>query len=249
MALRDTRDHAAFSCSFTGTNRYIVDRHALALSFIGDLAGAESRLRQAEDCIGPESPPAAVAWADAAGLMSDDLLAFTREAEYLILARVWIAQAREGASGDDLSRALRLLDRLRSDAAPKARQARVVEALILQALALAAQGDGPGALAALGLALSLAAPEGYVRLLVDEGRPLQLRRQRLVARRLAYVLLLLTAIVVEPRAGQRHAEPRPNSQSPRAPQRSSMTRLLSKCLTSCAWSPPATRTPRSPRHW
>ena len=173
-----------------------------------------------------------------------DVVLVLEDYHVIILARGWIAQAREGASGASLSRALRWLDRLRSDAAPKARQARVVEALILQALALAAQGNGPGALAALGLSLSLAVPGRYVRRMVEEGRPLQLRRQRLdasvVASRLAYVLLHLTAIAVAPRAGQRHAEPRPNSESPRAPQRSSLNHSPSAILRCYAPSPPAT---------
>jgi len=158
--------------------------------------------------------PAAVAWASAqtaaSRLGAEDALAYPREAEYLVLARVWIAQAREGASGDHLPRALRLLDRLMADAAPKARQASVLEILILQALALAAQGNGPDALAALGQALRLAAPEGYVRLFVDEGQPLQVLLQRLdpgiVVNQPDYVPRLLTAFAAEPRAGQGRAQ-------------------------------------------
>jgi LuxR family maltose regulon positive regulatory protein len=154
--------------------------------------------------------PAAVAWAEASGLGPDDPPAFTREAEYLVLARVWIAQAREGASGDYLSRALRLLDRLMADAAPKARLASVQEILIVQALALAAQGNGPDALAALVHALTQAAPEGYVRQFVDEGRPLQILLQRLdagvVASRPGYVPLLLAAFAAEPAGAHGRAE-------------------------------------------
>jgi LuxR family maltose regulon positive regulatory protein len=155
--------------------------------------------------------PAAVAWAEASGLRADDALAYTREAEYLVLARVWIAQARAGTSGDTLSRALRLLDRLMADAALKARQASVLESLILQALALAAQGNGPDALAALVQALTLAAPEGYVRLFVDEGAPMRILLQRLdpgiVASRPDYVPLLLAAFAVEPGVVRGRAEP------------------------------------------
>jgi LuxR family maltose regulon positive regulatory protein len=155
--------------------------------------------------------PAAVAWAEASGLRPDDALTFTREAEYLILARVWIAEGRQGASGDYQSRALRLLDRLMADAAPKARQASVLEILILQALALAAQGNGPDALAALGQALTLAASEGYVRLFVDEGPPMRVLLQRLdpgvVASRPDYVPLLLAAFAAEPGAVRGRVEP------------------------------------------
>jgi len=48
----------------------------------------------------------------------------------------------------------------------------VLEILILRALALEAQGDRPGALTALGRALVLAEPEGYIRLFIDEGIPM-----------------------------------------------------------------------------
>jgi LuxR family maltose regulon positive regulatory protein len=48
----------------------------------------------------------------------------------------------------------------------------VIEILVLQALAYEAQGDIPPALMCLKRALALAEPEGYVRLLVDEGAPM-----------------------------------------------------------------------------
>ena len=47
-----------------------------------------------------------------------------------------------------------------------------IEILVLQALALAAAGDIPTALKSLARALTLAEPEGYVRIFVDEGRPM-----------------------------------------------------------------------------
>ncbi|HUS14000.1 MAG TPA: helix-turn-helix transcriptional regulator, partial [Chloroflexia bacterium] len=65
--------------------------------------------------------PAAVAWADASGLTADDELHFTREPEYLVLARIWIAQAAQRDKGDLLSQTLHLLDRLMADATTKER--------------------------------------------------------------------------------------------------------------------------------
>ncbi len=50
----------------------------------------------------------------------------------------------------------------------------VIEILALLALAHAAQGDLPLALVSLERALTLAEPEGYVRLFVDEGEPMRL---------------------------------------------------------------------------
>jgi LuxR family maltose regulon positive regulatory protein len=112
---------------------------------------------------------AAVTWVAGSGLRSDDEIAFRREAEYLALARVWIAQAGSGAAGDYLPQAFHLLDRLMVDASEKARYASVLEILIVRALALEAQGNRPDAQATIMRALTLAAPEGYVRRFVDEG--------------------------------------------------------------------------------
>ena len=81
----------------------------------------------------------------------------------MTLARVRIAQGQAEA-------VVPLLERLLADAEMKARMHSAIEILILQALALHAQGDLQRALAALARALALAAPEGYVRIFADEGR-------------------------------------------------------------------------------
>jgi len=65
-----------------------------------------------------------------------------------------------------------LLERLLEDAEPKARMSSVIEILILRALALHALGDSTGALTALGRALALAEPQGYIRLFLEEGAPM-----------------------------------------------------------------------------
>jgi LuxR family maltose regulon positive regulatory protein len=50
----------------------------------------------------------------------------------------------------------------------------VIEILILQSLAHQAHGDQPNALAALERALTLAEPEGYVRIFADEGEAMRM---------------------------------------------------------------------------
>jgi LuxR family maltose regulon positive regulatory protein len=65
-----------------------------------------------------------------------------------------------------------LLERLLRAAEAGGRTGSVIEALVLQALAHQARGDLPAALVPLGRALTLAEPEGYVRVFVDEGRPM-----------------------------------------------------------------------------
>ena len=90
-----------------------------------------------------------------------------RDVEHLALARVYIAQGRP-------SEALDLLAPLLESAEKLGRMRRVIESLALEALALKARGDGQAALAALGRALRLAEPEGYVRVFIDEGEPMRM---------------------------------------------------------------------------
>lgn len=117
---------------------------------------------------------AAIRWAEISGLSAnDDDLRYHREGEYLTLARVRIAQGREDPAGPFLPDALHLLNRLLQEAEAKARMGSALEILILQALALHAQHDRPGALIALQCALTMAASEGYIRLFIDEGLPMQ----------------------------------------------------------------------------
>ncbi|HEX8217648.1 MAG TPA: LuxR C-terminal-related transcriptional regulator [Chloroflexia bacterium] len=110
----------------------------------------------------------ALTWADESGLHKDDELSYLRETEYLVLARVWVARAGSDTSSDLLIHTLYMLDRLMADAIAKERGASVLEILIVRALALRAQGNIPHALATLVRALTMAAPEGYVRRFVDE---------------------------------------------------------------------------------
>ena len=116
---------------------------------------------------------AALAWASESGLSThDDNPSYPREREYLSLVRVCIAQGRAEPMESFLQDALDLLERLQKDAEAKARMSSVLEILILRALALDAQGDLAGAFSALKQALTLAQPEGYVRLFLDEGAPM-----------------------------------------------------------------------------
>ncbi len=72
----------------------------------------------------------------------------------------------------------------------------MIEILILQTLALQADGDSAGAMIALTRALSLGEAGGFVRIFVDEGRPLGSLLQSAAARGIApdYVRRLLTAL-------------------------------------------------------
>src|SRR5260370_39486990 len=65
-----------------------------------------------------------------------------------------------------------LLERLMQAGEEGERTGSVLEILVLQALANLLQGDSPAALVPLSRALSLAEPEGYIRIFVDEGPPM-----------------------------------------------------------------------------
>jgi LuxR family transcriptional regulator, maltose regulon positive regulatory protein len=116
----------------------------------------------------------AARWVQECGLGVTDEPSYPREREYLVLARVLLAeQAPEQALG--------LLGRLHALAAAQQRTGSLIEIQALRALALAGGGDERGALAALAGALVLAAPEGYVRVFVDEGAPMASLLGRLAA--------------------------------------------------------------------
>lgn len=122
-----------------------------------------------------------MAWAEACGLRADDDVSFPREAEYLILARVWIAEADRVPQRSLCTNALQLLERLLVDALAKNRSNSVVEILIGQALALWNEGRRSEALTTISRALGLAAPEGYVRRFVDAGPPIAVLLQAVSA--------------------------------------------------------------------
>lgn len=83
------------------------------------------------------------------------------------LTRVHMLIARGAAD-----QALELLDCVQQGAEQGERWGRVIEALALRALALQMQGRTEAALPALKKALTLAEPQGYVRLFVDKGAPM-----------------------------------------------------------------------------
>ena len=111
-------------------------------------------------------------WVREQGLSPDDDLSYLREFEHITLARILIAQYQKDRMDNSIQTAMRLLDRLLHAAEKGSRMGTVIEILVLQALAHQAQGNFTPALAALERALTLAEPEGYVRIFVDEGKPM-----------------------------------------------------------------------------
>jgi LuxR family transcriptional regulator, maltose regulon positive regulatory protein len=148
----------------------------------GDLEGALELLEEAErrytSDFGPKVRPIAamkarvhirqgrlsdaLAWARSRDLSAEDELSYAREFEHITLARLLLAQ---GSTVE----ALALLERLLLPAEDGGRIGSAIEILLLQALAHQQHGHPPAALASLERSLTLAEPEGYVRIFVDEG--------------------------------------------------------------------------------
>jgi LuxR family maltose regulon positive regulatory protein len=133
---------------------------------------AEAEARQAGLWLAQGDLAAAVGWLTRRALKTNDEVPYERQAEYLMLARIRIAQERQAPGSVDVNAIVRLLDRLRQAAEADERMYDRITILALTALARAAQPDPSQALATLAEALALAEPEGYIRTFVDEGAPM-----------------------------------------------------------------------------
>jgi LuxR family maltose regulon positive regulatory protein len=202
---------------------------ARLLQVQGDLDGALALLQEAErlyvrDFFPNLRPVAALKtrlwvvqgrWGEARdwarGLTARDDLSYLREFEHLTLARVLLAQYASDRAEASLQQAIRLLERLRQAAQAGERTGSIIEILVLQALAQQMQGDIAGALVPLRRALALAAPEGYVRIFVDEGAALGVLLQEAANQGIApdYTGKLLAACGTAPAQNRPDSKPRP----------------------------------------
>jgi LuxR family maltose regulon positive regulatory protein len=141
----------------------------------------------------------ALGWTRERGLSVGDDLSYLREFEHITLARVLIAQYKSEQVEHSIHEAMELLERLLQAAEEGGRMGSVIEILMLQALAHEAQGDSSTALVPLERALSLAEPEGYVRVFVDEGLPMAQLLSEAAARGImpAYTAKLLAVFEAE----------------------------------------------------
>ena len=182
---RELRERASIT---ENRHRWFVARAQLREA-LGDHAGALQLLDQAAELYRPGFYPdlrplaamkarvhvsagdldAAGTWADERGTGVHDDPDYLHEYEQLTVVRLRIAEHRAG--GDvALAPVLRLLDRLHVAADATGRAGSVLEVGVLRALVHHAGGDPAAASAALGRALVEAPePEGYARLLLDEG--------------------------------------------------------------------------------
>jgi LuxR family maltose regulon positive regulatory protein len=153
-----------------------------APQLLGSVAAARARLHLVSGDL-----TAAQRWAGESGLDADTEPSYAREFELLTLARVLVGEG-------GLAEALTLLERLGRAAEAGQRLGSLVEVRLLQALALQAQGHGAEAVAALDAALSLAEPEGYVRVFAEQGAPLAGLLRQAAAEGIGAASRLLTAL-------------------------------------------------------
>jgi LuxR family maltose regulon positive regulatory protein len=108
-------------------------------------------------------------WADTLEyhLSLTDPCQYEDELAHIMQARACIARHRP-------AEAIGLLTSLEESARSWGRQGRLIEIMILKVLALQAAGDTSPAVTVLTESLELAEPEGYVRVFLDEGRPMQM---------------------------------------------------------------------------
>ena len=148
--------------------------HEAERLYVGDfspnvrpVAASKIRLWVAQGRLGE-----AIGWVRAQGLSTEDDFSYLHEFEHITLARVLLARNKRDRAGHTMLETMGLLTRLLHAAEEGERMGSVIEILVLLALAHQTQGDTPAALAPLERALTLAEPEGYVRIFVDEGPPM-----------------------------------------------------------------------------
>jgi LuxR family maltose regulon positive regulatory protein len=106
-------------------------------------------------------------WAKERGDSIHGEVSYLEEFDMLTLVRVLLAEGSFTGIND-------LLERLRTLAEAQNRMGSVLEILLTEALAYQAQGQAPQTFATLERALTMAKPEGYLRLFVDEGELMRL---------------------------------------------------------------------------
>ena len=174
--------------------------HVRRLWGVPPVAAYEARLWLAQGDVA-----SAVQWAQEQGLRADGELSYQREVDHLTLARLLITQS-------NASEATGLLQRLLEAAETGGRISRVIEILMLQALALQVQGDTDQAITTLERALTLAEPGGFVRIFIDEGPTMARLLYEALTRGIVpdYVRRLLAAFPLarpEPAAEAKQAAP------------------------------------------
>jgi LuxR family maltose regulon positive regulatory protein len=137
----------------------------------------------------------ALNWLSDCGLSVNDELSYLQEYEHLTLAQILIAQYRCDGTDELMHQAMEPLTRLLAAAEAQERTGSIIEILVVQALAYEAKADLAGAIPTLERALTLAEPEGYVRIFAEHGTPMARLLQEAMMHNITptYTQQLLTA--------------------------------------------------------
>ncbi|MDB9526309.1 LuxR C-terminal-related transcriptional regulator [Oscillatoria sp. CS-180] len=138
----------------------------------------------------------ALEWLQESDLSVDDEPSYLREYEHLTLARVAIAQHRSNGTDEAIHPVISLLTRLLAAAEARERTGSLIKILVVLALAKEALGDVAAAISSLERALTLAEPEGYVRVFAEHETPMARLLQQALTRGITptYTQRLLTAL-------------------------------------------------------
>ncbi len=113
-------------------------------------------------------------WVQRSGMRIEDALDFKRDIDHIILARALLVLSKCRPSSSYLEDILTLLSKLEVMAEDAKWYGKLIEILVLQAMALQISKNEEQAILSLEKAISLAQPEGYMRSFVDEGLPMGL---------------------------------------------------------------------------
>jgi LuxR family maltose regulon positive regulatory protein len=224
----------------------VIDRFIICEVFLarlklaaGDLAGADAMLEQTAAAARQQNfvyriPEVAAAQVPAL-LRQGHLAAAAHLAQTHDLP---LGQARVHLAAGDPSAALAVLEPLRRQMEARGWEDERLKVMVLQALALHAQGEPDQAMRALGDALALAEPGGFIRIFLDEGRPMA---QLLAAAgprglRPTYTGRLLAAFAAEKPGGagdppRRSVPPAPPLMEPLSGRELEVLRLIAQGLS------------------
>jgi len=142
----------------------MTEQRHIAPVLVAQCAALRTQIKLAQNDL-----PAARHWMATSALSTNDISSHLFERVYLTLTRVRITEERVRPTHTGLSEVMSLLNRLLAAAEANERMQSMLEISLLRTQVLELQGDHTEALAVLGRTLTLAEPEGYIRLFLDEG--------------------------------------------------------------------------------
>jgi LuxR family maltose regulon positive regulatory protein len=152
---------------------------------------------------------AAQRWLHAVGIEKDGEINFYNQENFILLARILVVQK-------EWDQAAELLDRVLKVTEAGNRRGSLIELLILKTLIHHGQGNQDQAVESLGRALAIAEPEGYKRLFLDEGEPMEALLHRASTQHISeeFIRELLTTFEAEAPEGADHSALQVKGKSP-----------------------------------